>query len=124
MEEIYRSQFRLPYSLYEQLKASADKNRRSVNAELIARLEQSFSPRTLDEVEVAKADELDREIARLSMESSKYSRALDLLMTKAKAAAGTEDEDSFGPQILEVAEALGRTEREKFQAMMRREMLD
>lgn len=43
MEEIYRSQFRLPYSLYEQLKASADKNRRSVNAELVARLEESFA---------------------------------------------------------------------------------
>lgn len=44
MEETYRSQFRLPYSLYEQLKASADKNRRSVNAELVSRLEESFSP--------------------------------------------------------------------------------
>lgn len=43
MEEIYRSQFRLPYSLYEQLKASADANHRSVNAELVARLEASFS---------------------------------------------------------------------------------
>lgn len=42
MEEIYRSQFRLPYSLYELLKASADENRRSVNAELIARLESTF----------------------------------------------------------------------------------
>jgi len=44
MEEIYRSQFRLPYSLYESLKKSADANRRSVNAELIARLEESFGP--------------------------------------------------------------------------------
>jgi hypothetical protein len=43
MEEIYRSQFRMPQSLYELLKLSADKNRRSVNAELISRLEQSFS---------------------------------------------------------------------------------
>jgi len=42
MEDIYRSQFRLPYPLYEQLKASADANHRSVNAELVARLEQSF----------------------------------------------------------------------------------
>jgi hypothetical protein len=42
MEEIYRSQFRMPYSLYESLKAAADKNRRSVNAELIARLEEGF----------------------------------------------------------------------------------
>ena len=115
---------RMPAELRDQLEESARKGSRSLHAEIISRLTTSFSPRTLDEVEVAKADELDREIARLSMESSKYSRALDLLMTKAKAAAGTEDKDSFGPQILEVAEALGRTEREKFQAMMRREMLD
>ncbi|RJG10912.1 Arc family DNA-binding protein [Pseudomonas cavernicola] len=44
MEEIYRSQFRFPYSLYEQLKKAADANRRSVNAELVARLEASFGP--------------------------------------------------------------------------------
>lgn len=43
MDDIYRSQFRLPYSLYEQLKKSADANHRSVNAELVARLEASFS---------------------------------------------------------------------------------
>ncbi|MCV4285111.1 Arc family DNA-binding protein [Pseudomonas capsici] len=41
-EDIYRSQFRLPYTLYELLKASADENHRSVNAELVARLESSF----------------------------------------------------------------------------------
>lgn len=43
MDEIYRSQFRMPYALYEQLKASADANHRSVNAELVARLEDSFA---------------------------------------------------------------------------------
>lgn len=43
MEDIYRSQFRLPYPLYEQLKASADANHRSVNAELVARLESTFT---------------------------------------------------------------------------------
>lgn len=42
MEDLYRSQFRLPYPLYEKLKAHADKAGRSVNAELVARLEQSF----------------------------------------------------------------------------------
>ncbi|AZS49345.1 Arc family DNA-binding protein [Entomomonas moraniae] len=41
-DDIYRSQFRLPYSLYEKLKESADANNRSVNAELIIRLENSF----------------------------------------------------------------------------------
>lgn len=42
MNDIYRSQFRLPYSLYESLKDAADANRRSVNAELVARLEASI----------------------------------------------------------------------------------
>lgn len=42
MKDIYRSQFRLPYSLYESLKDAADNNRRSVNAELVARLEECF----------------------------------------------------------------------------------
>ncbi|MDH0749528.1 Arc family DNA-binding protein [Pseudomonas sp. GD03842] len=45
MEEIYRSQFRLPQGLYELLKAAADENHRSVNAELVSRLEMSFSKR-------------------------------------------------------------------------------
>ncbi|MFX6258380.1 Arc family DNA-binding protein, partial [Acinetobacter baumannii] len=39
MEDTYRSQFRLPYALYELLKAAADANKRSVNAELVSRLE-------------------------------------------------------------------------------------
>lgn len=50
-EDIYRSQFRLPYPLYEQLKASADENRRSVNAELVARLEESFEPRRIHDAD-------------------------------------------------------------------------
>lgn len=115
---------RMPAELREQLEESARKGSRSLHAEIISRLTTSFSPRTLDEVEVAKADELDREIARLTMEGAKYSRAMNALMEKARAAAGTPDEDSFGAQILEVAEAFGKIEREKFQAMMRREMLD
>lgn len=41
-DDIYRSQFRLPYSLYEKLKESAEANNRSVNAELAYRLEASF----------------------------------------------------------------------------------
>lgn len=48
MDEIYRSQFRMPYALYEQLKASADANHRSVNAELVARLEDSFGIHSYD----------------------------------------------------------------------------
>lgn len=42
-EENYRSQFRIPYSLYEALLASARQNRRSLNAEIVARLQESIS---------------------------------------------------------------------------------
>lgn len=72
MNEIYRSQFRFPYSVYEKLKEAADQNHRSVNAELVARLENSFcenSPHNNPEVELlhklynessAKLDELKK----------------------------------------------------------------
>ncbi|WP_082936726.1 Arc family DNA-binding protein [Pseudomonas citronellolis] len=56
MDEIYRSQFRLPYPLYEQLKASADANRRSVNAELVARLEESLLREQTPRIELPDKD--------------------------------------------------------------------
>lgn len=46
MEEIFRSQFRLPAGLADKLRAAAEANNRSMNAEIVARLEQSFSPET------------------------------------------------------------------------------
>lgn len=52
MEDIYRSQFRFPYSLYERLKAAADANRRSVNAELVARLEESLLREEVPRIEL------------------------------------------------------------------------
>lgn len=42
MEDTYRSQFRLPFSLYERLKQAADENHRPLNTELIVRLESTF----------------------------------------------------------------------------------
>lgn len=62
MEDIYRSQFRMPYGLYEKLKAEADKAGRSVNAELVARLEQSLSAGT-DSADIAMIFEI---LGRLS----------------------------------------------------------
>ncbi|MCG7598895.1 Arc family DNA-binding protein [Halomonas sp. McH1-25] len=51
-DDIYRSQFRLPYSLYEELKEEADRNHRSLNAEVVDRLAKS-----LGYVNLAKDDE-------------------------------------------------------------------
>lgn len=46
-QDVYRSQFRLPHSLYEELKKAADENHRSLNAELVARLESTFEEPSL-----------------------------------------------------------------------------
>jgi hypothetical protein len=40
----FRSQFRLPNDLYERLKESAEREGRSLNAEIVVRLEASFQP--------------------------------------------------------------------------------
>ncbi|MCE3605847.1 Arc family DNA-binding protein [Massilia sp. P8910] len=62
MDEIYRSQFRLPWHLYEKLKAAADQAGRSVNSELVVRLEQSLDTGS-DEADVLQVFEI---IKRLS----------------------------------------------------------
>ncbi|WP_435631505.1 Arc family DNA-binding protein [Carnimonas bestiolae] len=41
-EEIVRSQFRLPESLHEKLKEAAEANRRSLNAEIVGRLQETL----------------------------------------------------------------------------------
>jgi hypothetical protein len=48
MSDIYRSQFRMPFTLFEKLKAEAGKAGRSVNAELVGRLERSLTDSSND----------------------------------------------------------------------------
>lgn len=45
MNDIFRSQFRLPADLAERLRVAADEAGRSLNAEIVVRLEGSFRPR-------------------------------------------------------------------------------
>jgi len=66
-QDTYRSQFRLPYPLYEDLKKAADHNHRSLNAEIVARLQESF----------------DKPAAR-PMQDSDLDMLLDLLRERAK----------------------------------------
>ncbi|MBI2306118.1 MAG: Arc family DNA-binding protein [Rhodocyclales bacterium] len=56
----HRSQYRIPYPLYERLKAEAEAQQRSVNAEIVARLEASFlpAPATIEQL-AALLDERD-----------------------------------------------------------------
>lgn len=43
MQDIFRSQFRLPVELADKLRESAEASNRSMNAEIVARLEGSFA---------------------------------------------------------------------------------
>jgi hypothetical protein len=60
MEDVYRSQFRLPYPLYERLKVAADQSGRSVNAELVYRLGESLD--RSDKAQSAAPEKLERSI--------------------------------------------------------------
>lgn len=104
MEEIYRSQFRLPYSLYEQLKASADKNRRSVNAELIARLEESLWSQP-DEPKDKPLFKVEGETFSHGKYESKIEGA------SASKAPISEEESSFMASLLELINAYHPVER-------------
>lgn len=44
MKNEFRSQFRLPGNLYDRLKEAAETNGRSLNAEIVVRLQESFQP--------------------------------------------------------------------------------
>jgi hypothetical protein len=46
MDDTYRSQFRLPWSVYIQLKDAAQESGRSLNAELVAQLSASLARRS------------------------------------------------------------------------------
>ena len=70
-DDIYRSQFRLPYDLYEKLKAEADKHHRSLNAEIVTRLSESFEqPASSLASTVAELHDAGKHHPRFSAEST------------------------------------------------------
>lgn len=105
------------------LEDSAGKTKRSLNAEIIARLEESFRPRTLDEVESAKTQELGKELATLSIESFRLNQLMDDLLEKAKTPLNEEDTAELESLVVHVAEKIGKVERTKHQKLMALELL-
>lgn len=65
--DYFRSQLRLSEDLYEQLKEAAARNGRSLNAEIVARLEASFEPplrAVMEELLEAQTERILGEIRR------------------------------------------------------------
>ncbi len=65
MEDTFRSQFRLPWPLYDELKKAATKNRRPLNVELVARLESTFPQ--LNVKEFTGVEQLHEAISKMSL---------------------------------------------------------
>nr|WP_163503965.1 Arc family DNA-binding protein [Halomonas socia] len=80
VQDIFRSQFRLPYPLYEDLKKAADDNHRSLNAEIVARLEQSFA----DEQGDAIIDEASPELMLRLFDHARAQLAEEIKQGKVK----------------------------------------
>lgn len=57
MDDTYRSQFRLPYPLYEKLKEASDIAGRSVNAELVHRLSMALDADKSPSMDLSSATE-------------------------------------------------------------------
>lgn len=69
-----RITLRIPKDLHERLADSADKTSKSMNAEIIARLSESFETKSTDDRAVERITELDREVAELTVESYRLMR--------------------------------------------------
>ncbi|QLI80775.1 Arc family DNA-binding protein [Chitinibacter fontanus] len=66
MNDLYRSQFRLPWDLYEALQEQATANERSLNAELVQRLQDSLSGQTSNSDIAAELRKQSEQIAHLT----------------------------------------------------------
>ncbi|WEM01155.1 Arc family DNA-binding protein [Delftia tsuruhatensis] len=79
MNDIFRSQFRLPADLAERLRVAADEAGRSLNAEIVVRLEGSFRPRGTAE---SAGDAIQQYLAAAQHESVVLALQADMVRLK------------------------------------------
>lgn len=60
---------RMPLELKARIEQAAKDNRRSLNAEIVARLEESFALRSMDAIEAARPEALEHELVDLVTQS-------------------------------------------------------
>ena len=108
---------RMQPALREKVEEAAKANRRSLNAEISARLEESFVPRTMDDIEAARPRELDRELAELSVESYRLTCELNLLQKQVKKAVSDEDRYRLMDESDEVSAKIGQVEAKRHQKL-------
>jgi CMP-2-keto-3-deoxyoctulosonic acid synthetase len=70
MKNEFRSQFRLPGSLYDRLKEAAEQNGRSLNAEIVVRLQGSFDTNEMASIQQLLDEQTELILAAFRRERS------------------------------------------------------
>lgn len=107
---------RLPADLKARIDQAAAENRRSINAELVARLEDSFIPRSMDDIERDSLSKLERELADLSIESFKLTHEMNSLQAML-AKTSESDARPLRERLAEIAPQVARLEARKHQRL-------
>lgn len=108
---------RMPLDLKDRVEASAKKNRRSLNAEITARLEESFIPRAMDEIEEARTSEIENEFIKLNKESILLGVEMEELLRASKHST-KENYEEQRIRYSELADRLGELELEKHKRLL------
>ena len=107
---------RLQPDLKAKLEAAAKQNKRSLNAEISARLEASFIPRSMDDIERDSLSKLERELADLSIESFKLADQMRILRS-AMDKSGEPEKSRLFEQLADLGLRLGHLEARKHQRL-------
>lgn len=107
---------RLQPDLKAKLEAAAKQNKRSLNAEISARLEDSFIPRSMDDIERDSLSKLERELADLSIESFKLTHEMNSLQAML-AKTSESDARPLRERLAELAPQIARLEARKHQRL-------
>ena len=114
---------RIPQELRDRVMESAQANKRSATAEILARLEESFAPRTLDAIEAARPAQLERELTDLSVQSYHLTYELSFVQKQIAQAEAEEERARLLAQAHQLSERIGEVEVLRMKKMQQAAML-
>ncbi|MGK9419242.1 Arc family DNA-binding protein [Pseudomonas cedrina] len=108
-----RITLRIPKELHERLADSADQTSKSMNAEIIARLSESFTTKSVDDRAVDRVSELDRQIADLTVESYRLMREAGSISELMELAGSKQEKSDLFNQMNSIMTRVGHVEVSK-----------
>lgn len=108
-----RITLRIPKELHERLADSADQTSKSMNAEIIARLSESFTIKSVDDRAVDRVSELDRQIADLTVESYRLMREASSISELMELAGSKQEKSDLFNQMNSIMTRVGHVEVSK-----------